>query len=288
MKKGSTSTSPMAIGFSKKRRFYLSYPRVLTTLAQRAAQHLIPPLSITHLEVRVRDLRADLDGFTIAHISDLHVGEGVWGPEHAEEASEAIQFEAPDVVVNTGDFLEGTPPWYRVEEELHLFSAPVTEAHRNLAILGNHDYITGPESVETLKSHLDGYGIEVLENQAVRVKDGVSFVGITDEVDGFERGVEELLSAPHPRIGLVHEPDLAERLPVDSADLLMSGHTHGGQITTPWLEGHIVRIFCGSRYVEGMYRVNGNPLYVNRGLGCVGLPLRVRAAPELTFVRLRR
>src|SRR5947209_2617144 len=114
---------------TKPRKFYLTYPRFVTRLAHALADHVIPPLSINHVDVRVRNLPADLDGFTIAHISDLHIGEGLWGPEHAEQASSAIQDEAPDVVVNTGDFLEETPPWHRVEEELHLFSAPITEAH---------------------------------------------------------------------------------------------------------------------------------------------------------------
>jgi predicted MPP superfamily phosphohydrolase len=256
-------------------------------LAAIAASHILPPLSVSSFEVRVRDLPTSLNGFCIAQISDLHIGEGVWGPEHAEEASRTIQDAAPDVVVNTGDFLEGTPPWTRVEEELHLFSAPVTEAHRNLAILGNHDYVAGPEAVATLEGHLAEYGIDLLENRAICVN-GVSFIGLTDEVDGFERAIEELLDSDHPRIGLIHTPDLAERLPNGSADLLLAGHTHGGQVALPFLEGYIVRAFCGSRYVQGMYRVNGNAVYVNRGLGCVGLPLRFRAAPEVTLIRLVR
>ena len=266
----------------------MPYPTVITDLAERAGNLLLPPLGITRLEVHVEGLAVELDGFTIAHISDLHVGKGVWGPEHAEEASRRIQSEAPDVVVNTGDFLEGTPPWSRVEEEMHLFAAPATDAHSNLAILGNHDYVAGESAVEILKVHLEGCGIDVLENRSICVKSGVSFIGITDEVDGFERGVEELLAAGRPRVGLIHMPDLAERLPPRSADLLLAGHTHGGQITVPFLEGYIVRTFCGSRYVEGRYEVNGNLLFVNRGLGCVGLPLRIRAAPELTFISLQR
>lgn len=266
------------------------------SLVQRGAQALgriIPPpaLEVSRFDLRLPDLPSQLDGFCIAQVSDLHIGEGVWGPERADEASQVLREAGPDVIVNTGDFLEETPPWERVAEVAYLFGAPAQDAHRNLAILGNHDYYAGPDAVEVLKSHLDDLGIEVLENRSVCVEHhgaGITFVGITDEVPGYEDAVNQLLRADRPRIALVHVPDLAERLPSGAADLILAGHTHGGQITVPLLEGFIVRAFCGSRYVEGMYVVNANRLYVNRGLGCVGLPLRVRAAPEITILRLLR
>jgi predicted MPP superfamily phosphohydrolase len=77
-------------------------------------------------------------------------------------------------------------------------------------------------------------------------------------------------------------------LPAEVADLILSGHTHGGQVALPGLAGPTVRLLTGSRYVDGMYDVNGSPVYINRGLGCVGLPVRFRANPEVTLITLSR
>jgi predicted MPP superfamily phosphohydrolase len=137
-------------------------------------------------------------------------------------------------------------------------------------------------------------GVSVCVNEAVcihRAGVGVSFVGISGdgpEAIDFYRGVAALQAASRPRVALIHEPDLAWLLPPGSADVILSGHTHGGQIALPLLQPLIVRHFTGSHFIEGRYTVNGMPLYVNRGLGFTGLPIRFRSAPELTFVRLAR
>lgn len=269
----------------------IPFARVREWLEPVAARLPQPPLAVNRHTLRVPELREELDGFCIAQVSDLHVGDDHWGPQQAEEASQVIREARPDVIVNTGDYLEGIPPWDRVERVLSLFTVKQPYPHRNLAILGNHDYVAGEEAVAELRRHLERVGIELLENQAVCVQRGgagVSFVGMTDEAPGFEDATRDLLSADGPRVVLIHEPDLAERLPYGSANLALSGHTHGGQIAIPPFEGFIVRYCCGSRYVKGIYQVNGTPLYVNQGLGCVGLPLRFRAAPEVTLITLAR
>ena len=116
----------------------------------------------------------------------------------------------------------------------------------------------------------------------------ISVAGLTEDAPGIEQALSRLKTSPRPRLVLVHEPEVAERIPTAAADLILAGHTHGGQITLPFLERAIVRRFSGSRYVEGLYTINGNPVYVNRGLGCTGMPLRFRAAPEVAFIRLSR
>jgi predicted MPP superfamily phosphohydrolase len=107
-------------------------------------------------------------------------------------------------------------------------------------------------------------------------------------VPGFDRAVEDVLASSRPRIALVHEPEVAERLPWGAADLVLCGHTHGGQITLPGLEPFIVRRFAKTKYVEGIYQIQGMPVYVNRGLGTTGLPIRFRARPEVALITLVR
>jgi predicted MPP superfamily phosphohydrolase len=248
-----------------------------------------PTLDVKRITFRLPVLPASLEGFTIAQVSDLHVGPGDWGPEHLDEAAAVLRREDPDIVVNTGDFLDEQPPLERVRELSARLTLP--GGRRNFAVLGNHDYVAGHDVAEALKAELECAGIRVLENELICVRRGdagITLGGLTTESPGWDRAAERLRESDGPRVVLIHKPDCARRLPAGAASLILAGHTHGGQITVPGLEPLIVRAFCGSRFVEGMYDVNGSPMYVNRGLGCVGLPMRFRANPELTFITLAR
>jgi uncharacterized protein len=256
---------------------------------------LVSRLDVSTLDVRIAHLPPGLEGFTIAQVSDLHVGAAThWVPRWAGEAGEAVRRANVDVVVNTGDFYWKQPPAvkaraYAVKFMLH--KRGVDSRAVNLAILGNHDYYAPVQLRNELVHELEESGINVLTNEAVcvpRGSDGISFVGLTDEEDSFERGIHVLQSCSRPRVALVHKPDLAEKLPRGAADLVLAGHTHGGQFTLPGLEETIVRHGCGSNYVEGLYTINDMPVYVNRGLGCTGLPVRFRARPEVTLIHLTR
>ena len=251
-------------------------------------------LQVCWVDVPIPNLPADLDGFCIAQVSDLHVGEGAWGPRHTGEALEAMRAADPDVAVNTGDFLQWEPAIARVGHEAAGLVLPPIErvqGNRNIAILGNHDYYAGEETAEKLRVELESMGVLVLVNDGVCIPRGraaVSFVGLTADAPGWDQGVERLLGATRPRVALVHAPDSAENLPHGGADLVLAGHTHGGQFTLPGLESWVAWRFARTRYLAGMYRINDMPVYVNRGLGTTGLPLRFRARPELTLLRLVR
>lgn len=259
---------------------------VAIALARRAPE---PGLAVSRITVRARDLPKKLDGFTIAQVSDMHVGVEGWGPERLEEAAEVLRCEDPDIVVNTGDFVEGEPPFHRVGEFTSRLTLP--GENRNYAVLGNHDYFLDHDAVDTLKKELNHVGIRVLENEVIclRPEDGgITLAGLTHEAPGWHAAVGELMRSSWPRVVLLHIPDRARELPAEVADLILSGHTHGGQIALPGLEAPTVRLLCGSGFTEGRYGVNGSALYVNRGLGCVGLPMRFRANPEVTLITLSR
>lgn len=256
---------------------------------------LASTLEVRHLDVTVCGLPQVLDGFTIAHISDLHVGWAPgWHPAWVAEAAEAVHRARPEVVVNTGDFMWRAPS---VNKILHFASPFRVDAAggdtrgRNLAILGNHDYYAPSATVRDLKQGLNGIGISVLINSGTCVSRGdrgVAFVGATDEEPGFDLAMAWLQSAPHPRVALIHRPDLVEKVPPGAADVVLSGHTHGAQVAVPGLKSRIVKRFCGSNYIDGLYRVNDMPVYINRGLGYTGVPVRIGARPEVTILRLVR
>jgi uncharacterized protein len=256
---------------------------------------LVSQLEVSTLEIPIAGLPAALDGFTIAHVSDLHVGSAThWIPRWAPEAADAIRRAKVDVVVNTGDFFWKDPPAAKARAYASLFirADRGVDSHTvNFAILGNHDYYVPLETRRSLTDHLHDSGITVLTNEAVclqRGSAGISLVGLTDEEDSFERGLAMLQTSARPRIALVHVPDLVEKIPRGAADLVLAGHTHGGQFTLPFLEQHIVRYGCGSNYVDGLNTINDMPVYINRGLGYTGFPVRFRARPEVALIRLIR
>lgn len=253
-----------------------------------------PPLEVTTHNLQIRDLPLDLDGFTLAHVSDLHVGPGSWLPARWKEAADAVERVRPHLVVNTGDFLQWEPPPAKARSVFERFLARAsgggTTPH-TIAILGNHDYYAGEDSIQQLGGELRGEGVDVLTNESTCLSVGravLTVVGLSKHRPGMDDAIEALICSRRPRIVLIHEPDLAGWIPAGAADLVLAGHTHGGQVTFPHLEPFIVRRFCDSRYVEGWYRVNDNPMYVNRGLGCTGYPVRFRARPEVSFIRLAR
>lgn len=265
--------------------------RFLHSLTERLLE---PRLDVTRLTVRVPDLAPALDGFSIAQISDLHYGEGAWRPFHLDDVAQILRAEQPDVVINSGDFILGEPDLSVLLRGVSSLVLPPPEPEygpRNIAVLGNHDYFPGLESACILKDGLRSIGITIIDNEGVCVSRGgagVSIVGLSagEGHDHFARGVEVLLAAGRPRIAVVHAPDRADLLPPGSADLILSGHTHGGQIVLPGLRKRTVHYFADSNYVQGLYRINGMPLYVNRGLGYSGWPIRFRAAPEVAFFHL--
>lgn len=267
--------------------------RAVLQLAARAVHRvgLLPSLEVTAFDVPVRDLPATLHEATVAQVSDLHVGPGAWVPAHWQRAAAAVRAGRPDLVVATGDFLQWEPPPEKARRIFEPFLGGTADHGfpEHVAILGNHDYYAGEAIVDALVCELQGEGVQVLTNQAkaVRLRGGeLTLIGLTGYRPGLEPAIATLAGLPRPRIVLVHEPDLAVRLPAGSADLVLAGHTHGGQLTLPGLQPFIVRRFCGSDFPEGWFTVNDNPMYVNRGLGMTGYPIRFRARPEVTFLRL--
>jgi len=223
------------------------------------------------------------DGLRILHVSDIHCG-AFLRPEVLADLLRRLMTLRPDIVAITGDIVEG-----RLDDLDGFLPALATLADAPLGAwycLGNHDYFTGaPEAVlERMRS----IGIRTLRNESTVVRGaGKEFVlgGVDDRTFG-TRDWPRLL-APHgpPHLLLAHQPDDfydAERRDVA---LVLSGHTHGGQIRFP-SRGPIVR---QSRFYldEGLYTHGGATLVVSRGLGAVGLPWRAGALPEAGLLTVR-
>lgn len=251
--------------------------------------------SVEEVVVKIPGLPRALDGFSIAQLSDVHIGVYTGDPELAI-AEELLRKAKPDLIVLTGDLLDNDP---RLAPQLGRFVRRLPGLAREgvVAISGNHDYFAG---VEEMAAAVTGGGGRMLRNSAHVIGgpgSGFALLGVDDvwarrEGAGpdLERAVRALPRlngrvAPAldlPRILLCHNPSFFAESAGQVA-LQLSGHTHGGQINLGIRPADYV---LPGGWVAGRYDQNGSVLYVNRGFGTVGPPARVFAPPEVTRIVL--
>ena len=248
---------------------------------------------ITRLELSFPDLPPGLDGVKLMQLSDLHIGP-MLGPKTVRRWRALADREAPDLLLVTGDFVDSLPDEIApfIESFGH-FPAPLG----CFAILGNHDYFTDPVPIW---KDLEGAGFKCLEN-ANRLLDRngalLAVIGISDPMalNGRFRGIH-FGDGPTPDVAVRGIPDRAWRLCLShrpsnwnlavatGAKLTLSGHTHGGQVNI--IPGVSSARMMGP-YTRGLFDENGFKLYVSRGLGVVGIPMRLGATPEIVVITLR-
>lgn len=252
-------------------------------------RHLI---DIVPRTIALRSLPEAFVGFKIIHISDIHLEEYT-EPFFLKDVVRKINSLQPDMVVLTGDFVSNGPlakrraiPWsYRCAELLQGLTCQLT-----YAILGNHDAMIGPAAVtDALVTH----GIPVLSNRSVPIERGGQRIWLAGVADAIWQRPDLSSALPNrrnvdrePLILLAHEPDFADAAVHHQVALVLSGHTHGGQVRLPFLPP-IYLPELGKKYVEGLFFLkDGMQLYVNRGIGTVGVPIRFRCPPEITVITL--
>ena len=278
------------------RRHWLTRRRFLRLSAASAAGLALYAGEISRHELRIEEHTFRIDripdafrGMRIAQISDIHYADYT-EPFFVREVVRRINQLRPDMVLMTGDFVSFGPmpmSWARRHAVGCAAVLSAIECPLRYASLGNHDYIIGAEYVAApLREH----GIPVLMNASIaleRAGHRIWLAGVgsacTGDVDlpGALRG-----TVPgEPLIMMVHEPDILPDVARYPVDLMLSGHTHGGQVRLPFLPLFHLPEY-GQRYVEGTFRMGRTQLYVNRGIGAVGLPFRFRCPPEITVITL--
>lgn len=253
---------------------------LLTALG--AAQAHCP--ATRRVTVRIDDLPADLDGYTIVQWSDVHIGPSI-RRRFMQALVDRTNALAPDAVAITGDFIDAK------FEEIHDQLEPVRELRTRdgvFYVTGNHEYYWNAPAWLDSFEHL---GIRHLQNAHEVVRRGdaqLVFAGVTDPVG---RGAHKqdvpaaLRGAPADavRVLLSHRPQMAEAASRHGVHLQLSGHTHGGQFFPFNL---VIRWF--QPIVAGLHRVGSTWLYVSRGTGFWGPPSRLGVGAELTVIELRR
>jgi predicted MPP superfamily phosphohydrolase len=245
----------------------------LSTIGIRSA---LSGIQIKQLDVKLRGLPQELAGFRLVQISDVHVGP-LLRKDWVARIVEQIRQLAPDLVAITGDLVDG-----RVHElREHVAPLAKIEARRGVYfVTGNHEYYSG---VEEWYAHLPSLGVRPLRNERVEVAPGLELAGIEDPT-----GAPDLAAALHgrdPEVALVllaHQPRQFAEAAKRGVPLTLSGHTHGGQI---WPFSWLVAL--AQPYLAGLHHRGESQLYVSRGTGFWGPPMRVFAPAEITLLRLQ-
>lgn len=250
-------------------------------------------ISIGRITITLPQLPEAFRGLTIAQISDFHYAEYTEA-FFIKRVVERVNQLKPDMVVLTGDFITNgfgsTQNTIRFAGECAEILSHIQSPMR-YAVLGNHD-CANARYKQAVTGELQSHGIPVLENRFVPIERDGARVWLAGTGDALCHGfaLEEALPAPAQRDGesvilLAHEPDVLPLVSAHNVDLMLSGHTHGGQVRFPFLPAMFLPEL-GRQYVEGHYRLGPTQLYVNRGVGTVNLPFRFNCPPEITLITL--
>ncbi|HYW72291.1 MAG TPA: metallophosphoesterase [Pyrinomonadaceae bacterium] len=240
-------------------------------------------IAVERQEIFLRKLPPALDGFRIVHLSDLHYGPMV-DSRHLERAIDIANELNADLIALTGDYIS----------QERAYAAPCAELvgrlkarHGVFAVLGNHDHWTDARLIADL---FRAEGIHMLINEGMRIDArGEAFwlAGVDDTMVGLEDLSLAMAGACNDEVKLLlaHNPTILRRAARADVDLVLSGHTHGGQVTLRAEKNQSGK--PRRRMLRGLGRRAGTQIYVTRGLGMVVLPIRYGCPPEVSLLELR-
>ncbi len=247
---------------------------------------------IHYAEIPIFNLPSQLNGFRIVQISDIHAG-GFFDKEPLREAKRIINLLKPDIITMTGDYVNFNP------NELNLIISEISQLSANYGVfgcLGNHDHYMNDENHIKLQNILENAGIDLLinENRKINIQGaelqiiGVDNIGHGQSFGDIDLAVKDIEFAK-PTILLLHDPTYWEEKIISKypIDLTLSGHTHGGQIGFNMFGVEASQAMFFYKRWAGLHQIKEKYLYINRGLGTTGPPIRVGINPEITLITLK-
>lgn len=240
---------------------------------------------LNHQIIELPRTHKHLDGVTIAFATDLHVGPH-FSASALEPSIRMLERVNADVVLFGGDYISESPRYLKdVQGPLRRMAA--TAKIGAWGMLGNHDVANIRDRVMEMFAPT---GIRILQNEAVEIETGKGplwLVSVDDALLGSPRIEKAFAGVPADaaRIAMWHEPDHAEKIEPYGPFLLLSGHTHGGQVRLP-LVGPVATPKMGKRYISGRFEIGDMTLFVSNGIGMYRPPVRFNCPPEVVVFTL--
>jgi uncharacterized protein len=253
-----------------------------------AYARLVEPYSywISETDIFIRNLPERFENFRLTQLTDIHHSR-ILGIDEIRRVVALAQETKPDMFVLTGDY---TTSYRRFIEPCAEALASLNAPEGVWAVLGNHDHYTDPELTTRA---LQRRHIAVLNNAHTTLQrgpDALQLSGIDDwtwnAVDW--PGAFSGLKPDIPTILLSHQPTVLDLEQTQNVSLILSGHTHGGQVRLPFVGAPARFATNDLKYDRGLFRRGGTQLYVSSGTGVIGLPVRLGVRPEIAVIRLKR
>jgi len=246
-------------------------------------------LVVRHESIQIANWPTQMSGLKIAVLSDIHAGGWAIDEQKLKLIVQRTNELQPDLILIAGDYISGEG-WMKHRMRPEVFAAILKDFHAPLgvySVLGNHDWWWDGRSV---RRGLEANGIKVLEDEVVQlnVKGGsLWLVGLADLWTRPQHIAETLAKVPEGEqvIALTHNPDIFPKLP-PRVQLLIAGHTHGGQVRFPIIGTVIQPSDYGQKYVRGHVVENGHHLFVTTGIGTSILPVRFCVPPEIVLLTM--
>ncbi len=224
-------------------------------------------------------------GTRIVFVSDIHSNKIV-SNNHIKNMVKKINELNPDIVLLGGDYIaKGKEHIETCFNELSKINAKVGK----YGVLGNHDHYGYPELV---RESMEKAGIKCLDNDSVWIQNGndrIKIGGVGDlwlDKQIIENTIHDVTEEDFVML-LSHNPDYAEKLKTSKIDLMLSGHTHGGQVTLFGLYAPFLPTKYGQKYRQGLIETENTKVLVSKGIGCTGLPFRFFSRPEINVIELK-
>lgn len=249
-------------------------------------------ITTTSIEIENEKIPTEFDEFKIAHISDLHNHQ--WG----KKLIERLMNEEPDLIAITGDLVDSRKTDFDVALQFIEDASKIAPIYY---VTGNHE--ARLPNYNLLKERLEKAGVDIMDDQSLLIEKGnneIQIVGIQDPdfIEPLARGgiqgeivrtkLNDLFEEEYFNLVLSHRPEHFEQYVNVGADLVLTGHAHGGQVRIPFLGG-LVAPNQGllPNYTSGVYEEQNTSMIVSRGLGNSIIPVRINNMPELVMIQLK-
>ncbi len=262
-------------------------PLVAVSATSAYARFIEPYLyEVSETDVFLRDLPERFEGFRITQLTDVHHSRIV-GIDEVRRTVALANLTKPDLIALTGDY---TTSYRRYIEPCAEALGALNAPEGVWAVLGNHDHYTDRELTTRALEH---NRVAVLNNANTTLRRGSDVLQLSGIDDWSWAGTDWTralygLDQKRPTVLLSHQPRVLDLAESEKIGLILSGHTHGGQIDLPLIGPPARFATVELKYAQGLFRRGDTQLYVSRGTGVIGLPLRLGVRPEIAVLRLRR